>query len=177
MTKFKALFERSVKDHNGAIIVSFITSDSNAVQELHNLQADCFVDVQVTKHRKKRSLDANAYFHVLVSRIAEVQGLGLDEVKKTLVEEYGTVAFVARIPADADLSSIYKYSKLIGESKGTKNPCNDWYIFKPTHELNTAEMSRLIDNTVTEAKALGIETRTPNELADMMSLWEKGERK
>lgn len=92
MTKFKALFERSVKDHNGSIIVSFITADSNAVQELHNLKADCFVDVQVTKHRNKRSLDANAYFHVLVSRIAEVQGLGLDEVKKRLLRN------TARLP-------------------------------------------------------------------------------
>ena len=176
MIKFKALFDRAVKDSNGLNILSFTTADNVAVEQLNHLDVDCFIDVDVKKHRAKRSLDANAYFHVLVSRIAEVQGLGLDEVKKTLVEEYGTVAFVARIPADADLSSIYKYSKLIGESKGTKNPCNDWYIFKPTHELNTAEMSRLIDNTVTEAKALGIETRTPNELADMMSLWEQGEK-
>lgn len=177
MIKFKALFDRAVKDSNGLNILSFTTADNVAVEQLNRLDIDCFIDVDVKKHRAKRSLDANAYFHVLVSKIAETQGLGIEEVKKQLVEEYGTVAFVARIPADADLKTIYKYSKLIGESKGTKSPCNDWFIFKPTHELNTSEMSKLINNTVAEAKELGIETRTPNELAELMSLWEQGERK
>ena len=130
------------------------------------------LDVQVKEHREKRSLDANAYFHVLLSKIAEKTNVGLEEVKKRIVEDYGTVAFVARIPATADLETIYKYSKLIGESKGTKTPCNDWYIFKPTHELNTKEMARLIEGVIQEAKQLNIETKTPKELAEMMSLWE-----
>ena len=134
---------------------------------------DTEVDVDIKKHREKRSLNANAYFHVLLSKIAEKQNIGLEEVKKRIVEDYGTVAFVARIPADADLETIYKYSKLIGESKGTKTPCNDWYIFKPTHELNTKEMTRLIDGVIQEAQQLGIETRTPEQIAEMMSLWEK----
>ena len=44
---------------------------------------DFDVNVEIKKYRRKRSLDANAYFHVLVNKIAEAQGLGEEEVKKS----------------------------------------------------------------------------------------------
>lgn len=166
----KATFTRALQGDMGQYEITFTTRDKIGVLKLKTLSPEKVLDLQVKEHREKRSLDANAYFHVLLTKIAEKTNVGLEEVKKRIVEDYGTVAFVARIPADADLETIYKYSKLIGESKGTKTPCNDWYIFKPTHELNTKEMARLIDGVIQEAKQLDIETKTPKELAEMMSL-------
>ena len=167
----KATFTRALQGELGQWEMTFTTTDKLAVTRLKALDRQKVLDLTVKEHREKRSLDANAYFHVLLSKIAEKQNIGLEEVKKRIVEDYGTVAFVARIPADADLETIYKYSKLIGESKGSKKPCNDWYIFKPTHELNTKEMTRLIDGVIPEAQQLDIETRTPEQIAEMMSLW------
>ena len=167
----KATFTRALQGDMGQYEITFTTRDKIGVLKLKTQSPEKVLDLQVKEHREKRSLDANAYFHVLLSKIAEKTNVGLEEVKKRIVEDYGTVAFVARIPADADLETIYKYSKLIGESKGTKTPCNDWYIFKPTHELNSKEMARLIDGVIQEAKQLDIETKTPKELAEMMSLW------
>ena len=47
-----------------------------------------------------------------------------------------------------------------------------WYRgYKGSHELNTAEMAKLIDGTVYECKEAGIETLTPNELERMKGLW------
>ena len=169
--EFKGTYTRTLKGELGQYEVTFTTMDKSAILRLKTQDRSKVLDLSVKEHREKRSLDANAYFHVLLSKIAEKQNIGLEDVKKKLVEDYGTVAFVARIPADADLESIYKYSKLIGESKGTSKPCNDWYIFKPTHELNTKEMARRIDGVIQEAKQLDIETKTPKELAEMMSLW------
>ena len=37
--------------------------------------------------------------------------------------------------------------------------------------MNTQEMSRLIDGTVSQAKELGIETATPEELERMKNEW------
>ena len=172
---FQGTFTRALKGEQGQYEATFTTTDAAAVAWLKNLNRTEPYDISVTKHREKRSLDANAYFHVLVGKIANKLGLGLEEVKKSMVEEYGTVAFVARIPATADLNTIYKYCKLIGESKGTKDPCNDWYIFKPTHDHNKEEMAKLIDGTIREAQQLKIETRTPQQIAELMSLW--GEEK
>ena len=173
--KFKVRYTRTLQGEYG-FEVTFTTKDRASVQQLKSLPTDKDFSLELTKFREKRSKDANAYFHVLVTRIAEVLGLGLEEVKRQMVEEYGTKLCDARVPQDADLTLIHKYVKLIGESRGTKKPCNDWIIFKPTHTLDTKEMARLIDGVVHEAKQLGIETRTPNELAEMMSLWEQGEK-
>ena len=41
-------------------------------------------------------------------------------------------------------------------------------------EYDTREMAIFIDGIVSEAQALGIDTRTPEELAEMKSLWENG---
>lgn len=50
------------------------------------------LEISIKKWRQKRSKDANAYFHVLVTAIAEARGLGNDEVKRMLVVEYGALA-------------------------------------------------------------------------------------
>lgn len=173
--KIKANYTRTLQSDKGYEI-TFTTTDKQGVQELKTTPLDKVLALEIKGWKETRSKDANAYFHLLVGKIAEALGLGLEEVKKQMVEEYGTELCKARVPQDADIESIYKYVKLIGESKGTKQPCNDWIIFKPTHTLDTKEMARLIDGVVHEAKQLGIETRTPNELAEMMSLWEQGER-
>ena len=46
-----------------------------------------------------------------------------------------------------------------------------YLLYKHTHTLNSKEMARLIDGTVQDAKQLGIETKTPQQLAEMKSLW------
>lgn len=168
--KFKAQYARALQD-GGTYEVTFTTRDKEAVLSLKTLVKTTDLSVEVKKWREQRSVDANAYFHVLVTKIAERLGEGIDQVKRSLVCEYGTVAFIARITATANLDDIYKYSMLIGPSKGTKEPCNDWMIFKPTHTLDSAEMARLIDGVVQEAKQLDIETRTPQQIAELMSLW------
>lgn len=175
MTKFKGLFERALSSNNGQYVVSFLTADRHAAEELQKIDVAEFQTVEVKKHVEKRSLDANAYFHVLIGKIAEEMRLGIEEVKKQIVCEYGTVAFIARIPKDANLDNIYYYAKCIGDSKDTKKPCADWYIFKPTHTLDKAEMARLIDGTVETAKELNIETRTPDELENLKSMWRQAQ--
>ena len=49
------------------------------------------VGAEIKEYRKPRSLDANAYFHVLVNKIAISQGVSDDEAKRWLVVRYGTV--------------------------------------------------------------------------------------
>ena len=50
------------------------------------------LDVEIKKHRNRRSLSANAYFHVLVSKIAAERGGSEESTKEWLVCEYGALA-------------------------------------------------------------------------------------
>ena len=139
-------------------------------------------EVELKEYRQKRSLDANAYFHLLCSEIAEKAGLGLDEVKTELVLEYGTVArdedgkkIGFKLPASVDVRRIYKYTKCFDTRVENGVEFNCYIVFKRTRELDSKEFSQLIEGTVREAKEHGIETLTPAELARMTMRWKKGE--
>lgn len=128
---------------------------------------------------ERRSLNANSYFHVLVDKIAKAMNLGADEVKKQMVLEYGTIAteggerLIVALPKSADVNLYYPYAKWIGDFVAKNKQQYSQYIFyKQTHTLDKAEMKRLIDGVIYEAQQLGIETRTPDELAGLIENWE-----
>jgi len=139
---------------------------------------DFDVSVEIKKYREKRSKDANAYFHVLVNKIAEAQGLGNDEVKKSLVLEYGalakdedgyTVGF--KLPASVNIDKIYPYAKIFDVREENGRTFNCYLVYKHTHELDSKEMARLIDGAIYVAKDLGIDTDTPEQLAKYKEGW------
>ncbi|MCM1043336.1 MAG: hypothetical protein NC350_03910 [Corallococcus sp.] len=119
--------------------------------------------IGIEQTRKRRSIDANAYFHVLANKIAEAMRLGDEEVKQRLVLDYGTPIAVATFPKEAKAADYWSYAKYIGETTTGAQ----YMLYKPTHTLDSKEMARLIDGAVQEAKALGIETMTPRELAQL----------
>lgn len=124
------------------------------------------VNLQIKKWRNTRSLDANAYFHALASQIAECLGQTLDEVKRTLAVDYGTIGTYVQIPAEADIEKIYPYFRMIREETNAKgNRIAVYALYKHTSDMDTKEFHRLLDGTITEAKALGIDTDTPAQKA------------
>lgn len=136
---------------------------------------------EIKEFRKKRSLDANAYFHLLVGKIADAMHMGFEEVKTNLVTEYGTVErdddgmkVGFKLPVSVDVSRIYRYVKCFDTRTEGGVTFNCYIVFKQTHLMDSKEMSRLIEGTVQEAQSLGIETLTPDELARMNLEW--GER-
>ena len=65
-----------------------LTLNEDAKQTFENLH-DKKVVITIKAYRKKRSLDANAYFHVLVGKIADVTGNSKVYIKNKLIAEYG----------------------------------------------------------------------------------------
>lgn len=134
--------------------------------------------IEIGWWRDKRSLNANSYFHVLVDKIAKALQIGADECKRQLVLEYGTIAMeggdpiIVTFPKNANPINYYPYPKWISDfiAKNGK-PYSQYILYKQTHTLDTAEMARLIDGTVFEAKELDIETRTPEEIARLLESW------
>ena len=134
--------------------------------------------VEVKQFRKGRSLNANAYFHLLVSKIAKAMDLGEEETKVRIVLEYGAIMrdengekVGFKLPASVDVNSIYKYAKWFDERIENGRKFNCYIIYEHTHKLDTKQMARLIDGTVYEAKELDIETMTPKELALLKQEW------
>lgn len=136
---------------------------------------------EIKPYHKKRSLDANAYFHVLVDKIAKVLRRSAEDVKMQLNLDYGTIAtdehgLKAGFKAlkEIPITKYFKYAKPIGECEENGKMFTKYLIYKETHTLDCVEMGFLIDGTIQEAKQLGIETLTPVELENLKGY--KGER-
>lgn len=131
------------------------------------------MDVEIKKHREKRSLDANAYFWTLCGKLAACLRLPKDEVYRNLIKEIGDNFEITPIRNDAVDKWIENWNERgvgwvcenLGPSKlpGYTNIIN--YFGSSTYD--TRQMSALIDAVVFECKAQGIETLSPEELERM----------
>lgn len=137
------------------------------------------LDIEIKQHREIRSKNANAYFHVLVNKIANETMESDEAVKVRLVTEYGVVdrtedglVLGFKLPASVPPDRIYKYTRYIETRTENGKLFKCYLVLKETHEMDTKEMARLIDGTIQEAKELGIETDTPETLARYKAEWE-----
>lgn len=138
------------------------------------------LDIEIKKHREKRSKDANAYFHVLVNKIAAERGGKDDDVKRQLVVEYGALdrdedgtVIGFKLPASVNVDKIYPYVRCFDtrEENGKLFKC--YLVYKHTSDMDSKEMARLIDGAIETAQELGIVTDTPEQLARYKEDWSK----
>lgn len=135
------------------------------------------LDIVIRKHRKKRSINANKYFHKLVDEIAKVLHSSHTEIHNKLISEYGQIDTDIEVITMADSVSWLKVESMhLRPTTATKVLDNGrlyrvYFVMRGSHTYDTAEMSKLIDGAVSEAKELGIETMTPDELERMKQMW------
>lgn len=160
-------------------IVSFAI-DTEPVDELNALAQIEKLDIKAGKHRKRRSLDANAYFHVLVGKIAEMDVRSKAWTKNLLICRYGQVqllpdgspmVYKTNAPYEymMEQESIHSIPVKFSEENGIEVVF--YKIYRGSHTYDSYEMAKLIEGTVAEAKERGIETLTPMELERMARAW------
>ena len=140
-------------------------------------------DLRITakQWREKRSLNSNAYAHLLMGKIAEALGSSMTEVKNHLLKEWGQLD----LGEDGRVQTVIirddiPWEKLewihLRPTNSTRVLDDDrlyrvYYVIRGSHTYDSREMSYFISGVVQEAKELGIETLTPNELSRMNALW------
>lgn len=141
------------------------------------------LDITAKKHREKRSINANAYFHLLVGKIAGELGRTTTYIKNQLIIDYGQMLFMyddvvnikTQLAPDVMYEQSHLHCKYIGTKEENGKPLYFYQVYRGSSSYNTKEMSLLIDGTVETAKELGIETMTPTELERIKALW-KGDK-
>lgn len=132
------------------------------------------LDVEIKRHRPHRSLSANAYFHVLCDKLRQALEMSMAECKNHLITSYGQVEYIGdqqaivktNIEPDKMAQAEYLHAALV---KIDADGVYFYRVYRGSHTYNSAEMSKLIDGTVEECKAQGIETASPDEIARMIA--------
>lgn len=131
------------------------------------------IRIDLKKWSEKRSLTANAYFHVLCGKIASVLEISDARAKNILIGKYGQLDFVdgevctikSNISSEQMLEQEHLHCR---EVNGPDVNCHYYLVYRGSHTYDSKEFSRLLNGTVQDAKELGIETIPPDELKRMM---------
>lgn len=133
------------------------------------------LSVEIKQHRKKRSLDANSYAWVLITKIADVLRTSKEDVYIEMLKRYGQrepklVSVVAE-GADIIYRATNNHCTEVGESELNGKLFKHLAILIGSSQYDSKDMATLIDGIISEAKELGIDTVTENEKREMISKW------
>lgn len=139
------------------------------------IEKDKIYTAKISKKRKKRSLDSNAYFWTLCDKLAEKTGISKSEIYRQEIQDIGGNCEILSIKKEEaekfchlwESHGIGWVAKPLSEVCGLINVI----AYQGSSTYDTAQMSRLIDTIVQDCKAQGIETLPPDKLEEMKSRW------
>ena len=154
--------------------LQMITQLGNIIQSLDESKK---YDVEIKEHRERRSLDANAYFWVLCSKLAAHTGIEKQVIYRDLIKNIGGNSEIICVRNDAldKLRKGWEHNGIgwVTETMPSKiEGCTNVVLYTGSSVYDTKQMRRLIELIVFECKSFGIETATPNEIERMLSLWQ-----
>lgn len=128
----------------------------------------------IEKQKKKRSLNANAYCWTLCQKIAEKVGATKEAVYRKNIAEVGSFEVLELATAAAPRFIARWESNGLGwiaQPMEERNGYITILAYYGSSTYSTAEMARLIDSLITEAKGLGVETLPPEEIERLKTAW------
>lgn len=163
---------------NGGFQITFwVGSIPSGVERLREETA---LAITLAKWREQRSLTANAYYWVIVGKIADLLKISTSVVHNILLRRYGALEVIdgetlTIMVADTEeaeenvLNSELYHLKPTSFTKEGKDGrmFRAYRVLKGSSAYNSKEMATLIDGAVSEAKEMGIETLPDWEIEKM----------
>lgn len=185
----KGILKSVTKDWiSGKFQVTF-EIEQDISDSIKNMQ-DKPLRITAKQWKEKRSIDANAYYWVLVTKLAETLHISKPRCHNLMLRRYGQSLTIdgkgayIRIPdtekaeetaLEADTYHIRPTSQVVSGKDGINY--RTYVMLLGSSEYDTAEMSHLIEGLVNECKECGIETLTHEELSRMMSEYDQNRRR
>lgn len=137
----------------------------------------------VVPHRQKRSLNQNAYYWQLLSKVADKLRISKSKLHNDMLRHFGQRMEVDGKPVvvylpdteEAENTAMESDTVHLKQTSSTLEGNNGityraYVMMRGSHDYISSEMAVLVSGIVQEAKQLGIETLTPAELEQMRML-------
>ena len=156
-----------------------IALEGNVASEVEKFKGK-HIDVSFKQYRKGRSLDANGYFWVLAGKLAEAMNIPKTDIYRGYIKEIGGNSEIVCVQDRAVDSLVNGWQRngigWVADTMPSKlKGCTNVILYTGSSEYDTGQMARLIDLAVQDCKAVGIDTKTPAEIDDLLSIWEKAD--
>ena len=143
---------------------------SLARQIVGSVKAGIMYVVEIKRHRKRRSLDQNAMYWSILGQLAKALRISDSRAHNLMLRRYGAVETIdgktvklvlpdtEEAAQRADEAESY-HIKPTSQVKVGMDGINyrTYLLLKGSHDMDTAEMKRLIDGVMDEAKQMGLE--------------------
>ena len=168
---------REIKLEGGCLIIRPEREDLGKAMAVVRKHKDRLYDLEVKEHRKKRSLDANAYAWVLINKIADALRITPKEIYRQAIQNVGGNYEILPVKSEAA-----EHFKQVWEAQGLGWPCVDMgkskidgyrnlRAYYGSSTYSTTQMAQLIDILLQDCRALDIEVKSPEEIASIMGAW------
>lgn len=154
------------------------------VDELHNEK----LSIRIKKKSKNRSLDANAYYWLLVGRLAKKMSISNNYCHNLMLRRYGVLEEIdgqvvywvipdtEEATKKADESETFHIKPTSNVREGNDGIMYRTYLLmKGSHEYTKEEFSHLLNNVVDECKQVGIQTMMQEDIDSLLSHWRSKE--
>lgn len=168
---------REVKLEGGWLMVRPERADMGKAMAVVRKHKDKLYGLEVKEHKKKRSLDANAYCWVLINKIADALRITPKEIYRQAIQNVSGNYEI--LPVKAEAAERFKQA---WEAQGLGWPCVDMgkskidgyrnlRAYYGSSTFSVSQMQVLIDNLVQDCRALDIEVKSDEEIASLMEGW------
>ena len=169
---------------DGKPLISFEVNEGHNALKLAQKFKECpKINIKLTEYKERRSLDANAYYWLLVGKLSKALNISTSFCHNVMLRRYGVLEMVDDAPIYLLIQDTDEASRKADEAekyhiKPTSNvrTGNDgkmyrtYMMLKGSHEYDTAEMATLIAGIRSECVNVGIPVETPDEIANLLSL-------
>ena len=157
---------------NTVRVMVVIHEANRFLKEYEKLKAVERLKFVVSRIRRKRSLDANAYMWVMLQKMADVLQTDKDTLYLDMLSKYGVFTHIIVKPYVVDrVKQEWRTVRELGDVTvgGVTGAQLQCYFGSSTY--NTKEMSVLIDGIVRECEDLNIETISKTEIERIKQQW------
>lgn len=130
---------------------------------------------EIKEHREKRSLDANAYMWILISKIQQMINVPKEVIYKDVIRDIGVYEVIPiKNEAVDKFCEAWQKNGLGWITETTKSKLEGYtnvLAYYGSSEYNSQEMARLIDSVIQECNQLGIETKSEEEIRSLIESW------
>lgn len=179
MAKFTGILKQPIIDFVSGKLTALFEPDEDFRETYEELKDCDKLSFEIKKYKAKRSLDANAYYWTLITKIARVLEVSNAEQHNRMLQLYGYPEVIddkhvlTVIPETEEA-----HAKVMKAEEYHLKPTSDvregkdgilyrtYILMRGSRTYNTEEMARLISGLITECKDAGIpdsEIATPDE--------------
>lgn len=143
-------------------VVSF---EVQAEPEALEKYMDIDLDISFSRHRNRRSIDANAFLWACLGEIARAINSDTWSIYLYMLERYGKFTHILVKPeAVEQVRRVWRETKIVGEKDGMIQ----MLCFFGSSTYNTKEFSQLLDGVISEMKEMHLETPPDEEMKQLL---------